>query len=696
LTKNKDQINELQSCVTVAQANNDGLANKIKALKDEVKVIKESEEKTKGEYDALKAEKDKQGEEFAALQASSTAGNEEAQTKIDKLENEIKSLKSEQEEESKSNEEKVGNLEKQVEDLKNSVNEKNESSAKLSQELTDAQQDIEKYKNSETALNSEVTNLKEQISKEQELLNTKEKEYQETLSKIESDSQTQIAEKDAKLKEVQDNLTAKETELTSKLEEFANAEASIEELKINLEAEKQNLENAKKNNEAQLKVYVEREANVANKCKKLFTIFNGIREEMKSIQEEQISQLEEVSKFFGDFQPLLAKVFEFNQGMIDDLLTKYKRELSLRRKYFNMVQDLRGNIRVFCRFRPLLPFELKKNFTECVKFPQEGSVKIVDDKGKTLTFEYDQVYTPKTDQSQVSEDATEYIQSVMDGYNVSIFAYGQTGSGKTYTMEGPKENPGVNLRALKHLFKIADERSPQFQYKIKVSVFEIYNENINDLIIGAEEALGVKKKKKKGKDDKKKKKGEKFKIRHLPDGSVEVVGLTKVQVTSDEDIIKLNTIAKKNRSASATDMNAHSSRSHMLLVVDVSGINIPANIKYFGKLYLVDLAGSERVKKSGATGQALKEAQNINKSLSALGDVMQSLQKKDKFIPYRNSTLTDLMANALGGNAKTIMFINCCPASAHAFETVSSLKFAKRVGKVELGQAKKNSEKGKK
>merc|ERR1712037_768934 len=192
------------------------------------------------------------------------------------------------------------------------------------------------------------------------------------------------------------------------------------------------------------------------------------------------------------------------------------------RKYFNLVQDLRGNIRVFCRFRPLLPFELKKNYTECVKFPQEGSLKIVDDKGKTLGFEFDQVYTPKTDQAQVSEDATEYIQSVMDGYNVSIFAYGQTGSGKTYTMEGPRENPGVNLRALKYLFKIQEERTPQFQYNIKVSIFEIYNEKINDLIFDAEEALANngKKKKKKDKKDKKdkKKKNEKFKIRHLPDG----------------------------------------------------------------------------------------------------------------------------------------------------------------------------------
>eukprot|EP01084_Bolivina_argentea_P260514 439972_1 len=280
----------------------------------------------------------------------------------------------------------------------------------------------------------------------------------------------------------------------------------------------------------------------------------------------------------------------------------------------------------------------------------------------------------------------------MDGYNVSIFAYGQTGSGKTYTMEGPSDNPGVNLRALKYLFKIQEERSPQFQYKIKLSVFEIYNEKINDLITGAEEVLNPSSKKKKKKEKKNKKDGVKFKVRHLPDGSVEVEGLTKVLVSSESDILKLNKIAKKNRSASATDMNAHSSRSHMLLVCFVSGINIPANIKYFGKLYLVDLAGSERVKKSGAKGQALKEAQNINKSLSALGDVMQALQQKQKVTSYKNSILTELMANALGGNAKIIMLINCCPAKPHACETVSSLNFVNCNNKKEISEFEMKNE----
>merc|ERR1712154_155559 len=196
----------------------------------------------------------------------------------------------------------------------------------------------------------------------------KQKEFEESMNKLQSDMTNQLQEKDTKIQQVTDSLNAKEQELTAKLEQFSNAETKIAELEINIKAERQNLENEKKN-KATLAVYVEKEERIHNSCKTLFTKFQAIRDEMKSVQEEQISQLEEVSQFFGDFSPLLAKVFEFNQTMIDDLLVKYKRELSLRRKYFNMVQDLRGNIRVFCRFRPLLPFELKKNFTECVKFP---------------------------------------------------------------------------------------------------------------------------------------------------------------------------------------------------------------------------------------------------------------------------------------------------------------------------------------
>jgi len=693
LSSAQGEVAKLGASLSEEKTNNESLTSKNSNLDAEIAALTERETALKTQMEELQTQTGATTEELKALQNSSAATTEEQRARIEKLESELDAARKQSEEETKTSEEKIAGLEQKIEELQTTANEKSAEVVTLTDKLSEAQQQIEAGTNAQSALDAELTQLREQLASEQQLLATKEAEFSETLSKLQSDLEREIADKDAKLKETTDALNEKEAELSTKMAAYANAEAEIEALKVDLEAQRQNLENEKTNSKAAVAVYVAKEERIQKQCKSVFAKFAEIRNEMKSVQEQQISQLEEVSKFFGDFAPLLSKVLQFNQTMIDDLLTKYKRELSLRRKYFNMVQDLRGNIRVFCRFRPLLPFELKKNYTECVKFPHEGLVEIVDDKGKTLKFDYDQVYVPSTSQAQVSEDTTEYIQSVMDGYNVSIFAYGQTGSGKTFTMEGPKENPGVNLRALKHLFKISEERHPQFQYKIKVSILEIYNERIHDLIKGSEKVLGIKIKGKKGDDKKKDKKKDDFKIRHLPDGSVEVEGLTKIPVTSDDDILKLNAYAKKNRSMTATKMNEESSRSHMLMVVDVSGINIPANIKYFGKLYLVDLAGSERVKKSGATGQSLEEAKNINKSLSALGGVMQSLQNKDKFIPYRNSKLTELMSNALGGNAKTIMFINCCPASEHAFETVSSLKFAQRVGKVELGAAKQNKDK---
>ena len=424
----QEEIAGYKSQIDTLQLSKDG-NNKIMELKAEQfaerekqwKQEKEIFESQQKEYTKLKKRANKLEKELQNYKEEAAAETKKIAAK--------KKNKKQQLEEEKLNEEKVANLEKQIEDLNDIINEKNEKSAKLSEELTEAQQEIKKYENNENVLKLEMAQIKE-------LLNNKEKEYQEIIAKSEEELQKEMQAKDERLAECQDNLYAKETELDSKIEEFANAKKTIEQLKVDLDAEKQILENEQKNNEQQIAEYVEKEKNIAKKCNNLFAIFNEIRQEMKSVKEEQISQLEEMSKSFGDFAPLLQKVFEFNESMSRDLRDKYKRELSERRKYFNMVQDLRGNIRVFCRFRPLLPFELKKNFTECVKFPDEGALNIVDDKGKTLNFEFDQVYTPKTNQAQVSEDATEYIQSVMDGYNVSIFAYGQTGSGKTYTMEG--------------------------------------------------------------------------------------------------------------------------------------------------------------------------------------------------------------------------------------------------------------------
>merc|ERR1719483_1481221 len=417
-----------------------------------------------------------------------------------------------------------------------------------------------------------------------------------------------------------------------------------------------------------------RDERIMSACKNMFTEFQTVRSTLDSIRSEKVEMVEKMNDFFPNIQQILTKAFGFNQKLVSEVTDKYKREMSLRRKYFNQLQELRGNIRVFCRVRPMLQFEIKKGYRSCITFPEEGQLIIHQANKKSDDiiehfFEFDQVYNTGASQEAACEDTTEYIQSVMDGYNVSIFAYGQTGSGKTFTMMGPPENPGVNRRALAALFKMVDQREGMYDYNIMLSILEIYNNEPRDLL------------------DNNAPKGKKYTVRSGQDGSVFIDGLIEHEVSNMDEVLNAMTIAGNNRTSAKTEMNEHSSRSHMLLSVFVRGFNKPANIEYRGRLYLVDLAGSERVGKSGAKGQTLKEAQHINKSLAALGDVMQALQQKSKFIPFRNSILTYLMSNSLGGHAKTIMFINCCPTNEHCVETLSSLKFAKRVAKIELGKA---------
>jgi len=277
----------------------------------------------------------------------------------------------------------------------------------------------------------------------------------------------------------------------------------------------------------------------------------------------------------------------------------------------------------------------------------------------------------------------------MDGYNVSIFAYGQTGSGKTFTMDGPElcddlATKGVNFNALKELFALRERRAPMWEYTIRMSVVEIYNGKIHDLL--DEEAATIRKK------------TGKYPRKHaIVERCGEVIpqNLTVEPVNNEDYIILLVTRAKKARAMAVTDMNEHSSRSHMVLIIECQGLNNANNDSCKGKLFLVDLAGSERLKKTKLTDPArLREARAINSSLSALGNVFHALQTKAKLVPYRESVLTRLMQNALGGNAKTIMFVNINPAEEHSKESIQSLNFATRVAKVELGQATKNVTKG--
>lgn len=372
-----------------------------------------------------------------------------------------------------------------------------------------------------------------------------------------------------------------------------------------------------------------------------------------------------------------AKKFESLEAENLDLMKKYKTELATRKRLYNVIQELKGKIRVFCRVRPISSTELAGGHTDVTSYGLEEANEICitnPANGRKTTFEFDQIFHPANcTQASIFENVEPLVTSILDGYNVCVFAYGQTGSGKTFTMEGPAENRGINYRTLQNLFDAARERTPDFQYDLEVSVLEIYNEQIRDLLVRGGSS-------------------EKLDIRHVGATNVEVGGLTRRPVPDLNHVLRIMEEGQHNRSTGKTNMNEHSSRSHCVTSIYASGINVPTKMTSVGKLHLIDLAGSERIGKSEATGARLEEANFINKSLSALGDVIQALSQKDRsHIPFRNSKLTHLLQDSLGGSAKTLMFVNISPASYNTVETLCSLNFAGGVRTVELGQAKKNT-----
>ncbi|KAM6994178.1 kinesin-like protein KIFC3 isoform 2-T2 [Tautogolabrus adspersus] len=393
------------------------------------------------------------------------------------------------------------------------------------------------------------------------------------------------------------------------------------------------------------------------------------------------SQIRNFSDFYGsainDAKKQISAVISEMSEANKDLLEKYRKEVALRRKYHEQLVELKGNIRVLCRVKPVLKedqHEEGQSVVVTTDSNNESSLNVLN-KGKGRIFELDKVFHPQATQEEIFQEIEPLVTSCIDGYQVCIFAYGQTGSGKTYTMEGSVENPGINQRALKQLFNVIEERKDMWSYTITVSSVEIYNEVLRDLL---------------SKD------GEKLDIKINPDGTgqLHVPGLRVIEVKSFQHIKKILAQARRNRITFGTQMNQHSSRSHALLCITVQGTDLASGSKTTGKLNLVDLAGSERVWKSGAEGERLKEAQNINRSLLALGDVIQALRARQTHIPFRNSRLTYLLQDSLGKGSKTVMVVQVSALESNVGETLCSLKFAQRVCKVELGPAARKIESG--
>eukprot|EP00944_MAST-04C_sp_MAST-4C-sp1_P000952 g952.t1 len=324
---------------------------------------------------------------------------------------------------------------------------------------------------------------------------------------------------------------------------------------------------------------------------------------------------EELSSLRAEMNAM-AKVFVQRCKTADlekkELVENYEREIDSRRKVFNELQRLRGNIRVLCRVRPIdanaevntIHFTANDNTKLGIKSNSKGA--------RQKYFDYDRVFQPHESQSSVYKEVSPMVQSSMDGFHSCIFAYGQTGSGKTYTMQGPANDPGVYKRSLEELFRIKEQRKETHDYTLSVSMVEIYNETIRDLLVpkGKAEELNL------------------LEIRKTKDGRNHLPNANTIKVECEDDIAKTITLGEHNRSVGATKANEHSSRSHCLLMISIVGEEIESGAKMNGKLVLVDLAGSERVGKTAASGDRLREAKNINKSLSALGNVINALSNK--------------------------------------------------------------------
>ena len=337
----------------------------------------------------------------------------------------------------------------------------------------------------------------------------------------------------------------------------------------------------------------------------------------------------------------------------DDTL---RTEMGLRKKYFNEIQDLKGKIRVMVRCRPMNSIEKKKESTTAVDFPDENTINVPK---KRRDYNFDYVFNPESHQESLWAESRHLVRSAVDGYNTCIFAYGQTGAGKTFTMEGSPEMPGITPRCINEVFELL-EGMTRFTHKVSCYMLELYVDNLYDLLLDRDTL----------RDD-----APALDLKKDARGVMGVVGATVEDTATREELAAAYMRGCSQRKTRKTGMNEASSRSHLVFGIVVETTHRSTGRVTTGKMSLVDLAGSERMDKTGITSEAgQKEAKSINKSLTALGDVIAALSTDPGgFIPYRNNKLTLLMSDSLGGNSKTMMIANVSPASYNCDETVNTL-----------------------
>jgi kinesin family protein C1 len=478
-----------------------------------------------------------------------------------------------------------------------------------------------------------------------------------------------ITQKDEREQELSNLVELRHNELKEMTSKYENQQESLFKVREELVATKAVL--AVKEEEI---IGLKRE-----KCK-LDTEYQTYRDHNSTTNE---AQMQAISQLAEKVQTLTTEVREKehqvevreitvnqNQDEIEQLRRMLMQEEQRRREAHNALQELKGNIRVYCRARPVLP----GNNSALQISTASNRITLQcnrDSNNQAYNFSFDKVFDDDAGQIEVFNEVSDLVQSALDGYKVCIFAYGQTGSGKTHTMQGqPDPNTwGVIPRSLSLIVKSAIAmRSKGWTWTFKTSFLEVYNEAIRDLL--RTDAEGPRRT---------------HTIIHDNAWGSVVTDMTEVEVSSTDEteamdqIRKLMTRAASQRAVGQTQMNEESSRSHSLFAMYLHGMNRTLDEELFGALHLVDLAGSERVDKSGASGARLAETGHINKSLSSMADVFLSKAENRSHVPFRNSKLTHLLEPCLSGQGKTLMMLNVAPEESHAHETLCSLNFASKV-----------------
>ncbi|GFN79184.1 kinesin-like protein [Plakobranchus ocellatus] len=472
---------------------------------------------------------------------------------------------------------------------------------------------------------------------------------------------------------IKDEMTSLRAQLGAKSEEIEIIKQSfVEEKERESRAATKAMEKLKSEKDAELFRLRSALTATAEVARNVCRDFQQLRAEHSALRECQGTILQEHNEQQREIQNKVREILAQLSASHKLMIGRYLREMRLRRTYHNQLVELKGNIRVLCRVRPWIKEDgsLDEHDVVVTLDPDDIGLVNVNSRDRLYQFDLDKAFGMQSTQSEVFEEVSSLVRSTLDGYNVCIFAYGQTGSGKTYTMEGPAFDPGIHQRALELLFQ--ESSDPHWDYTISVSVLEIYNENIIDLLNSDQ--------------------SQKLEVKLRPEGGLHVPGLVEIPATSVEQVNQIFETGRENRATQSTVMNERSSRSHCLLCVTVSGLNLTTGTRTTGRLNLVDLAGSERLSKTQADGDRLREAKNINRSLACLGDVMHALRARQQHVPYRNSKLTYLLQDSLGGDSKTLMIVQVAPGDQNVAETLCTLAFGQRVKIVELGAATRHTE----